>query len=84
MGLILVSPAIMGIDAPTVAAGARHLIQHAPIFPLENPGIVSIPLGFIGAIAGTLFGREPEAEAKFSELLVRANTGLGAEKATAE
>jgi cation/acetate symporter len=62
--LILISPSIMS----------------KPIFPLENPGIVSIPLGFLGAYVGTLFGREPEAEAKFAELTVRANTGLGAEK----
>jgi cation/acetate symporter len=51
-----------------------------PLFPLENPGLVSIPLGFLGAYLGTLTGREPEAEAKFTELTVRANTGLGAEK----
>jgi cation/acetate symporter len=51
-------------------------------FPLENPGIVSIPLGFLGAVVGTLLTREPEAEAKFTELTVRANIGLGAEKAT--
>jgi cation/acetate symporter len=43
---------------------------------------VSIPLGFIGAIVGTLLTREPEAEAKFTELTVRANIGLGAEKAS--
>jgi cation/acetate symporter len=55
-----------------------------PIFPLENPGIVSIPLGFLGAWLGSLFVREPSAEARYPELLVRANTGLGAEKATAE
>lgn len=79
--LIGISPSIMGTDAPTVVATARHLIQHAPIFPLENPGIVSIPLGFLGAILGTLLRREPAAEAQFAELLVRANTGLGAEKA---
>ena len=78
--LILVSPSIMSVDAPNVAAASRHLIQSAPLFPLENPGIVSIPLGFLGAFIGTLFGREPEAEAKFTELSVRANTGLGAEK----
>jgi cation/acetate symporter len=84
VALIAISPAIMGVDAPTVAASARHLIQHAPIFPLENPGIVSIPLGFLGAILGTLLGPEPAAEEKFTELTVRANTGLGAEKATAE
>ncbi|MBS1810187.1 MAG: cation/acetate symporter ActP [Acidobacteria bacterium] len=53
-----------------------------PIFPLENPGIISIPLGFLGAIIGTLLSREPEAEAKYDELNVRANTGIGAEKAT--
>ena len=60
----------------------RHLIQAAPLFPLTNPGIISIPLGFIAAILGTLLMREPSAEAQFTELLVRANTGLGAEKAT--
>ena len=72
----------MGIDAADVAAAKRHLIQAAPLFPLTNPGIISIPLGFLAAILGTLFTREPSAEAKFTELLVRANTGLGAEKAT--
>lgn len=51
------------------------------IFPLENPGIVSIPLGFLAAFLGTVLTKEdPEAEAKFSELKVRAHTGLGAEK----
>jgi cation/acetate symporter len=82
IGLILISPTIMTVDAPTVAAAARHLIQHAPIFTLANPGIISIPLGFLAAIIGTLCSSEPSAEAKFTELTVRANTGLGSEKAT--
>lgn len=64
--LILLSPSFMKASA---------------IFPLENPGIISIPLGFLGAVAGTMLGREPHAEDKFTELNVRANTGLGAEKA---
>ena len=55
-----------------------------PLFPLRNPGIVSIPLGFLGAMLGTFLRREPSAEARFDELIVRANTGLGAEKATSE
>jgi cation/acetate symporter len=80
--LIILSPSIMGVDQAGVSAGARHLIQSPPIFPLENPGILSIPLGFLGAILGTLIAREPEAEEKYDELLVRASTGLGAEKAT--
>jgi cation/acetate symporter len=81
--LIVIGPSIMGVDAPGATAAAHHLIQSPPIFPLENPGIFSIPLGFAGAIIGTLLGREPAAEAKYDELLVRASTGIGAEKASA-
>jgi cation/acetate symporter len=51
-------------------------------FPLKNPAIVSIPLGFLGAFLGTFLTREPSAEMLFAELKVRANTGLGAEKAS--
>ena len=83
IGLILVRPSLMGIDPPTVTGAARHLIQAKPLFPLENPGILSIPLGFVGAIIGTLISHEPTSQEKFNELLVRSNTGLGAEKATA-
>jgi cation/acetate symporter len=83
IGLIIVSPSIMTIDPPTVTGAARHLIQAKPLFPLENPGIVSIPLGFIAAVVATLATREPSSEARFNELLVRSNTGLGAEKAIA-
>ena len=72
----------MGIDPPTLAAAKRHLIQASPIFPLTNPGILSIPLGFLTAILATLIKREPRAEAMFDELSVRAHTGLGAEKAS--
>ena len=74
--LIVLSPAVMGVDAAGVAV--RHLIQRPPIFPLDNPAIVSVPLGFLAAVAGTLLGRDPIAEAAYSELNVRANTGLGA------
>jgi cation/acetate symporter len=82
--LIMISPSIMKVDPPTVAASARHLIQRPPIFPLENPGILSIPIGFLGAILGTFLRREKSAETRFAELLVRANTGLGAEQAVSD
>ena len=81
IGLILVSPSLMAIDPPNVMGTARHLIQAKPWFPLENPGILSIPLGFVGAIAGTLLSDETTSQTRFNELLVRSNTGLGAEKA---
>jgi len=64
LALIAISPEVMG--------------DHA-LFPLRNPGIVSVPLGFLAAILGTLIARDPESEAMFSQLQVRATTGLGAE-----
>src|SRR2546425_1474514 len=54
-----------------------------PAFPLQNVGIVSIPIGFVLAIIGTylgeLAGAGRLAEQKFHEIDVRAQTGLGAE-----
>jgi cation/acetate symporter len=81
IGLILVGPSLMAVDPPNVTGAARHLIQAKAWFPRENPGILSIPLGFLGAIMGTLLSHEPSSGHKFSELLVRPNTGLGAERA---
>lgn len=54
-----------------------------PLFPLKNPALISVPLGFLGAWLGTILSTEKPDEAKFTELMVRANTGLGAEKASA-
>ncbi|MBV8068103.1 MAG: cation acetate symporter [Candidatus Eremiobacteraeota bacterium] len=64
LALIAVSPVLMGSRA---------------IFPLENPGIVSIPVGLLCAVLGTLLVRDPDSEAMFDQLQVRATTGLGAE-----
>jgi cation/acetate symporter len=74
--LIVLSPAVMGVDAPTAAT--RHLIQADAIFPLDNPALLSVPLGFLAAVIGTLLSRDARAEVGYSELNVRANTGLGA------
>jgi len=57
-------------------------VEH-PAFPLQNVGIVSIPIGFLLAIIGTYLGDRVKAdrlaEVKFHEIDVRAQTGLGAE-----
>ncbi len=50
-------------------------------FPLENPGIISIPLGFLCGFLGTITSKEPDAEERYTELEVRALTGAGSEKA---
>jgi cation/acetate symporter len=73
IGLIIVSPGVWpGADSDT----------GSPIgWTLSNPGILSIPLGFLGCILGTLLTSERAAERSFDELYVRSETGLGAEKA---
>jgi cation/acetate symporter len=54
----------------------------APIFSLRNPGIVSVPVGLIAAILGTLLFRDKRAEDMFDEIEVRQITGLGISKAS--
>ncbi len=76
LGVGLASSILLILVGPSVRGAANAL------FPLENPGLVSIPVGFLAAILGTLSSREPAAEAKFMEMQVRAHTGLGAEAAS--
>jgi cation/acetate symporter len=52
-----------------------------PLFTLKNPGIISIPLGFIAAILGALAFPSRRSEEMFDEVYVRQNTGIGMAKA---
>lgn len=54
-----------------------------PWFQLKNPGLISIPLGFLVTILLSLFTRDRRAEEMWDELYVRQNTGIGAEAAHA-
>jgi len=55
-----------------------------PLIQLKNPGLISIPLGFLAVILGSLlYGRDRRAEGKWTELYVRQNTGMGVSKAHA-
>ena len=73
IGLVILSPKVWpGADSET----------GSPIgWTLANPGIVSIPLGFIGCYLGTVLSKERGNEHSFHELYVRSETGLGAEQA---
>lgn len=51
------------------------------IWPLNNPGIVSIPLGFFLGWIGSVTSRTKEDPRKAAEMEVRSLTGHGAEKA---
>lgn len=62
--LVLMSPNIMGENA---------------IYPLTNPGIVSIPLGFLIAVVVSLVTQPDDNYELYAEMSVRSHTGLGAE-----
>ncbi len=67
----LISSIVLIVLSPAVSPGGP--------FPLANPAVVSIPIGFLGCVLGTLLGREHSTEHSFDELRVRAETGIGAE-----
>jgi len=54
-----------------------------PLFELRNPGLISIPLGFLAVLLGSLFYRDKRAEQMWEELYVRSNTGIGRAAAAA-
>jgi cation/acetate symporter len=83
VGLVIFSPIVSGKGVDATGKNLSLLPTSIDIswFPLENPGIVSIPLGFLLGYLGTISRREPDAEARYTELEVRALTGAGAEAA---
>lgn len=67
--LVALSPNVWNPEA-----GKAILVGEA-LFPLPNPGIVSIPLGFLAAWVGTLLSSQRNDD-KYDEILVKANTGM--------
>jgi cation/acetate symporter len=76
----LVPALILVVLSPVVSGSETSLFPGVDFqfFPLENPGLVSIPLGFLAGWLGTVTSPEPPDEAKHAETEVRALTGAGA------
>jgi cation/acetate symporter len=74
--LIALSPVVSGAKTSMIP-GANFAI-----FPLSNPGIVSIPLAFLLGWLGSILDKKLEDTTKQAEMEVRSLTGVGAEKAT--
>ncbi|WP_419993829.1 cation acetate symporter [Streptomyces boninensis] len=73
VGLVLFSPVVSGKETSMWPDVDFHW------FPLENPGLISIPMGFLLGIVGSLLSKDedPDGE-KFAELEVRSLSGAGA------
>ncbi|GAB1511913.1 solute symporter family protein [Actinophytocola sp. KF-1] len=79
--LIVFSPAVSGKPA---TAPTPSMFPNVDFhwFPLENPGLVSIPVSFLLGWLGTVLSKERN-DAKYAEMEVRSLTGAHAEKAVA-
>ncbi|KQY62684.1 MULTISPECIES: cation acetate symporter [unclassified Nocardioides] len=83
--LVISSPVVSGkLNADGTNAALLPKSVDFSWFPLDNPGIVSIPLGFFFGWLGTVLSKETDSEAAYDELEVRALTGAGAEAAVKE
>ncbi|SDX37140.1 cation/acetate symporter [Amycolatopsis xylanica] len=80
--LIVFSPAVSGKPVDPKTGKSASMIQGVDFhwFPLDNPGLVSIPVAFFLGWLGTVLSKEHN-EKKYAEMEVRALTGAGAEKA---
>lgn len=83
VGLIVLSPTVSGTPTSMIPSDGGGF----DVFPLNNPGLVSVPAAFLLGVIGTFVGeargeRTHDLEAKAAEMEVRALTGAGAEKAT--
>lgn len=66
--LVIVSPNIWSPEGTAIFTGT-------PLFPLTNPAIVSVPLGFLAGWIGSVVGAKSDAK-KYAEVKVKANTGV--------
>jgi cation/acetate symporter len=74
--LVVFSPVVSGTPQALLPGVDFHLV------PLQNPGIVSIPVGFLAGWLGTMLTRPPEdgghaEETAYARMEVRSLTGAG-------
>lgn len=76
----LIPAVVLVLLSPVVSGSAESLLPGVDFqyFPLENPGVISIPLGFLAGWVGTVTSSETPDEARHAETEVRSLTGAGA------
>ncbi|WP_370617512.1 solute symporter family protein [Mumia qirimensis] len=81
VGLVFFSPVVSGKVNPETGESLSLFPAGVDFswFPLENPGLVSIPIGFFLGWLGTVTAKEKADPKMYDELEVRSMTGAGAE-----
>jgi len=75
----LASCLVLVVFSPVVSGAPTSIFPSVDFswFPLNNPGLVSIPLSFLFGFLGTVLTRDDNSRAKQAEMEVRALTGIG-------
>ncbi|MFI7546001.1 cation acetate symporter [Actinoplanes sp. NPDC049599] len=75
----LISAVVLVFFSPVVSGSPTAMFPDSDWhwFPLNNPGIISIPIGFLCGWIGAVISKESD-EDKYAELEVRSLTGFGA------
>ncbi|MGW4038764.1 solute symporter family protein [Streptomyces sp. NPDC004778] len=76
----LASSVLLVLFSPVVSSKPSSMFPDVDFawFPLENPGLISIPLGFLLGWIGSLVSKEKADTDKYAELEVKSLTGVGA------
>ncbi|WP_145498278.1 cation acetate symporter [Streptomyces sp. CFMR 7] len=76
----LSSSVLLVLFSPVVSSKPTSMFPSVDFawFPLENPGLISIPLGFLLGWLGSVIGKEKADTDKYAELEVKSLTGTGA------
>ncbi|WP_327175022.1 cation acetate symporter [Streptomyces sp. NBC_01335] len=76
----LASSVLLVLFSPVVSSKPTSMFPDVDFawFPLENPGLISIPLGFLLGLIGTLLSKEEPDKGKYAELEVKSLTGVAA------
>ncbi|MEV7108576.1 solute symporter family protein [Streptomyces atroolivaceus] len=76
----LSSSVFLVLFSPVVSGKASSMFPDVDFawFPLENPGLISIPLGFLLGWVGSVLSKEEPDKGKYAELEVKSLTGTGA------
>ncbi|MCK8678963.1 MULTISPECIES: cation acetate symporter [Streptomyces] len=76
----LASSVLLVLFSPVVSSKPTSMFPGVDFawFPLENPGLISIPLGFLLGWLGSLLSKEEPDRGKYAELEVKSLTGVGA------
>jgi cation/acetate symporter len=69
----LLSSILFVVLSPNVMDPSSGWIRMNAVFPLNNPGIVCIPLGFLGGVLGSLLASKRKHPDSYDKMLIRAH-----------